>query len=175
MDGFLGRLDRALANTSPARIIEVGMGEGMITDRVRRRFPQACVMGLDLEDRDLQDSWRRNGLSGVIGDACRLPFADKSADLVLAIEVLEHLHDPGAALVELARVSRDRVVVSVPLEPLWRIGNLARRRYVSDWGNTPGHLQHWSRRGFASLVARHLEVLEVHQPLPWTMVVARSR
>jgi hypothetical protein len=30
----------------------------------------------------------------------------------------------------------------VPREPIWRIGNMARGRYLGDLGNTPGHIQH---------------------------------
>jgi 2-polyprenyl-3-methyl-5-hydroxy-6-metoxy-1,4-benzoquinol methylase len=94
---------------------------------------------------------------------------------VLAIEVLEHLADPTVALAEIARVARGTVVLSVPLEPLWRIGNLLRGRYVSAWGNTPGHIGHWRRREFVRLVSDFLEVVAVSSPVPWTMVAARPR
>ncbi len=60
----------------------------------------------------------------------------------------------------------------MPFEPIWRAGNLARGRYVRDLGNTPGHVNHWSRRGFARFVARRFEVEQVKSPLPWTMVRA---
>ena len=52
---------------------------------------------------------------------------------------------------------------------------MARGKYLSTLGNTPGHVQHWSRRAFARLVDRHFEVTAVHSPLPWTMVAARVR
>ncbi len=42
-------------------------------------------------------------------------------------------------------------------------------------GNTPGHLQHWSRAGFLRLVADYFEVVEVRTPLPWTMALCRPR
>lgn len=172
MDRFLAALDGAVAGLSPASIVEVGMGEGEVAGRMRRRFPAATLAGVDLFSPDLAEIWRRRELSGVVADARRLPFRDGCADLVLAIEVLEHIDDPGSALAEMARVGRGRVVLSVPLEPLWRMGNLLRRRYVREWGNTPGHVNHFSRRGFVALVARHLEVVKVYSPLPWTLVVA---
>jgi hypothetical protein len=91
---------------------------------------------------------------------------------VLAIEVLEHVPGPDAAL----RRARPRVltatlVASVPFEPVWRLGNMARRRYLRDLGNTPGHVNHWTRWGFgrASSAAR-FTVDRVASPLPWTMV-----
>ena len=65
-------------------------------------------------------------------------------------------------------------IVSVPREPLWRALNLGRLKYLRDLGNTPGHLQHWSRRSFLSFLERRLEVVAVRSPVPWTMALCRS-
>lgn len=173
MSGFLRCFDAALPGDSPRRVIEVGMGEGVIAARVRARYPGASLVGVDLPDGELREQWGGRHLTGVFGDIERLPFPGAAADLVLAIEVLEHVLDPEAAVAELARVASDRVILSVPLEPLWRAGNVLRGRYVSELGNTPGHVQHWGRRSFVRLVSRHLHVLGVFRPLPWTLVVAR--
>ena len=80
-----------------------------------------------------------------------------------------------ASLREIARVSRGAVVLSVPREPIWRAANMVRGKYVKEWGNTPGHVQHWSRRGFASLVGRHFDGVQVKSPFPWTVASARVR
>ena len=102
-----------------------------------------------------------------------MPFPDSSFDLVVAIEVFEHFADPDRALAELVRVGTDELIASVPLEPIWRVGNMVRGRYLGDLGNTPGHVNHWSRRGFSRFVAQRWDVTEVACPLPWTMVRAR--
>ena len=78
--------------------------------------------------------------------------------------------DP-AALAELSRVCSGAFIASVPFEPIWRVGNLARRRYVRDLGNTPGHLNHWSKASFVRMLARHGEIVAVRSPFPWTMVL----
>ena len=87
---------------------------------------------------------------------------------------MEHLDDPEAALDTVAALASPWAIISVPREPLWRVLNLARLKYVGELGNTPGHLHHWSRRGFARFVERRLEVVELHSPLPWTMALCRS-
>ncbi|MEX2553056.1 MAG: class I SAM-dependent methyltransferase, partial [Actinomycetota bacterium] len=171
---FLTEFDRALEGHSPATIVEIGMGEGVMAERLTSAFPEARLLGVDLFDPRLVEEWARKGLTGVVADACHLPLPDDSVDLAVAVEVLEHIPDPAAALAEIARIGRGRVVLSVPLEPLWRAGNIARGRYLSEWGNTPGHLNHFSRRGFVRLVERFLTVEKVVQPLPWTFVVARA-
>lgn len=175
--GFLRALDEALglAGRGPVgRVLEVGAGEGVIAARVAERFAAATVFGIDLGDESLVANWRERGLGGAFADAARLPFAAASFDLVLAVEVLEHLPRPDAALDEIARVARGPVLLSVPREPVWRAGNLARRRYVAAAGNTPGHVQHWGSRSFQRLVSDHLRVVRVWQPLPWTMVLAEA-
>jgi SAM-dependent methyltransferase len=102
-----------------------------------------------------------------------LPFARDEFDLASAIEVLEHVPDPEHTLAEMARCARGHLLVSVPREPLWRMLNMARGAYWSALGNTPGHLNHWSRRSFGQLLARYGEVAEVRSPFPWTMLLVR--
>ncbi|MGI8903885.1 MAG: methyltransferase domain-containing protein, partial [Solirubrobacteraceae bacterium] len=94
-------------------------------------------------------------------------------ELVSAIEVLEHVPDPDRTLGEMARVARGHLLVSVPREPLWRGLNLARCAYVRELGNTPGHVNHFSKKGFVKLLARHGEVIEARTPFPWTMALVR--
>jgi len=175
MRGFFAALDGHLAPLAPTRILEIGVGEGIVTSRVVERFPDAHMVGLDLPDEELAADWNARDLECAFGDAGRLPFPDDTFDLVLAIEVFEHLPEPAAAMAELARVGRDALVASVPFEPIWRIGNMVRGRYLGDLGNTPGHVNHWTHRGFTGLVAEHFDVVDRATPLPWTMVSARVR
>jgi hypothetical protein len=73
----------------------------------------------------------------------------------------------------MARVASRWILVSVPREPLWRGLNIARGAYLRELGNTPGHLNHWSKRSFAKLVGRHGEIVELRSPPPWTMALVR--
>lgn len=175
MAGFFAALDAALPADPPATVLEVGVGEGEVSARVRKRWPDATVVGADLPDDDLAGSWRLRGMTGLFADIARMPFPAKAFDLVLAIEVLEHVPDPDAALAELARLARGHLVLSVPREPIWRVANMARGRYLGALGNTPGHIQHWSRRGFVAQVGAHVDVVTVRTPFPWTMIGARAR
>ena len=172
MRGFLRRLDAMLAGLEPLRILEVGVGEGQVMSRLRERFEDVPILGVDLPDAAFAENWRERRLTCLFGDATALPFPDRSFDLVLAIEVLEHVPSPARALGELARVCSGTFIGSVPFEPIWRAGNIVRRRYVSDWGNTPGHVNHWTRWGFSRFVRGAFDVHEVSTPLPWTMVRA---
>ena len=94
---------------------------------------------------------------------------------MFTLEVLEHLDDPERALGEICRVSKRWVVCSVPREPVWRALNLMRLKYVGGLGNTPGHVNHWSKQGFTDFVSRRLDVRRRLSPFPWTMIVGEVR
>jgi ubiquinone/menaquinone biosynthesis C-methylase UbiE len=174
MAGFERALDELITRAAPASILDVGCGEGVLTGRWAERLGDAPVVGLDLADPELEAHWRarqRPNLRFVSARAEELPFADAEFDLVAAIEALEHVREPDQALAEMARVARRHMLVSVPREPLWRVLNVARGAYLSELGNTPGHLHHWSRREFVRLLARHGEPIEVRRPFPWSMAL----
>lgn len=179
MGGFLAALDRMLdrvdAQCPPRTVVEVGAGEGRITERLRTRFPDAAVIGLDLLDETMADGWHQLDTAMMFGDATALPFRTDGADLVVALEVFEHVPQPERMLAEVARVCDAVLVASVPREPIWRAGNLARGRYIGDLGNTPGHVNHWSSGAFRDFVGGAFDVDEVARPLPWTMLRAHVR
>jgi len=175
MSGFFGALDAMLEGLTPTTVVEVGAGEGRVTERLVERFPDATVIGLDLVDDDLAGDWAELGLPMFFGDATRLPFADDSIDLVVGLEVMEHIPQPERALREIARVCRHTTVLSVPREPIWRAGNMARGRYLRALGNTPGHVNHWTSRSFEQFVGTQFDVSHTRRPLPWTMLRGTPR
>jgi 2-polyprenyl-3-methyl-5-hydroxy-6-metoxy-1,4-benzoquinol methylase len=176
MAGFEGTLAELFGRAAPDSVLDVGCGEGVLTQRWARELGDRRVVGIDLEDPALQREWegrREPNLEYRIMKAERLPFADSEFDLVAAIEVLEHVPDPEHTVAEMARVARRHLLVSVPREPLWRALNVARGAYLRALGNTPGHLNHWSKRSFVELLSRHGDVVEARSPFPWTMLLVR--
>ncbi|MFN2624854.1 MAG: class I SAM-dependent methyltransferase [Mycobacteriales bacterium] len=171
---WVTRLDEVIARTTrdahaPRNPLEVGCGEGVISQRLHGRFGR-CV-SIDLPDAGLRAEWReRPGPAYLHADALRLPFGDDAFDLIVCVEVLEHLTDPAAGLRELARVSSRHLVLSVPREPIFRGSNLLAGRYVKDLGNTPGHLNHWSAAGFQRFASHVGSIREVATPFPWTIL-----
>ncbi len=96
---------------------------------------------------------------------------DNEFDLIFLLEVLEHLEFPEDALKELFRVSSKYVLISVPNEPIWRVANMARLQYLKDFGNTPGHINHFNESKLSKLIAPHGKVVKVFKPFPWLILL----
>lgn len=176
MDGFESSLDELFGLASPKSILDVGCGEGVLTEQWADRINGGRIVGVDLDDAKLKAEWtkrQRPNLEYVTVEPGSLPFADGEFDVATAIEVLEHVPDPEHTVAEMARCASGHLLVSVPREPIWRIVNFCRGQYMSDWGNTPGHVNHWSKRSFKAMLAQHGTVREVRSPFPWTMVLVQ--
>jgi 2-polyprenyl-3-methyl-5-hydroxy-6-metoxy-1,4-benzoquinol methylase len=176
MSGFERSLDELLDRAAPRSLLDVGCGEGVLVHRWAQRIGDGRLIGIDLEEDSIQAGWAKHqapNLEYRVMEAGTLPFADGEFELASAIEVLEHLPDPEQTLSEMARCAARHLLLSVPREPLWRMLNLARGAYWSQLGNTPGHLNHWSKRSIVELLSRHGEVVELRSPFPWTMLLVR--
>jgi 2-polyprenyl-3-methyl-5-hydroxy-6-metoxy-1,4-benzoquinol methylase len=177
MAGFERTLDELFERSAPTSVLDVGCGEGVLTEQWAQRLGSRPVVGIDLDDPKLGAHWsareQRANLDFRTMAAERLEYGDSEFDLVAATEVLEHVAEPRRALSEMARVANRWLIVSVPREPLWRALNLARGAYVRELGNTHGHLNHWSRGGFVKLLKGYGEVVDTRSPFPWTMLLVR--
>jgi 2-polyprenyl-3-methyl-5-hydroxy-6-metoxy-1,4-benzoquinol methylase len=176
MAGFESSLDELFETAAPRSILDVGCGEGVLTWQWAERLGNGRIVGIDLDDPKLRAEWetrRRPNLEYRAEEATSLSFADGEFDMATAIEVLEHVPQPGRTVAEMARVAQRWLLVSVPREPAWRITNMARGAYLKDLGNTPGHVNHWSKRSFVALLSRHGRVEHVRSPFPWTMLLVR--
>jgi SAM-dependent methyltransferase len=179
MAGFEGTLEELFTQADPQSLLDVGCGEGVLTHQWAQRLgDERRVVGIDLDDPALHAEWAKRtapNLEYRVMKAENLPFADREFDAATAIEVLEHVPDAEHTVAEMARVAKRWLLVSVPREPLWRGLNMARGAYWKDLGNTPGHVNHWSKRSFVALLSRHGDVVQARSPFPWTMLLVRLR
>jgi 2-polyprenyl-3-methyl-5-hydroxy-6-metoxy-1,4-benzoquinol methylase len=173
--GVRGLVEPALR--SGDTLVEVGCGAGYSTERLRRWLPAGVsICASDIGDTLVAATAHRNpGIPVFRQSAYALAMEDASVDVVVMMEVLEHLDAPERALDELARVARRHVLISTPREPVWRALNMCRGKYLGQWGNTPGHVQHWSRSGLIRLASTRFRVDAVRSPLPWTILLLSPR
>jgi len=177
INGFEKSLSGFVEDAAPASIHEIGCGEGYWVLRWGEQgfSVRGCDFSKDVIDIAQENAFNR-GLPKSLFQSRSiydLKIDEDSAELIVCCEVLEHIEDPEAGLKALQKVTMQSLILSVPKEPLWRILNLARGKYITSLGNTPGHIQHWSKREFIQLVSKYFEVAEVRSPFPWTMVFCR--
>ncbi|MGA9531678.1 MAG: class I SAM-dependent methyltransferase [Anaerolineales bacterium] len=170
---FLATIRSLLERLEFRTLLDAGSGEGVVLSGLNDRIPTNPV-GLDLDIERLLEATGA-GLQAPLlcANLHDLPFSETSFDVVLCLEVLEHVGDPARAVAELHRVTDKYLVASVPNEPWWRAGNFLIGRYWREWGNTPEHINHWTIGGFLRLLSPHFEVIEVRTPLLWTFVLAK--
>jgi ubiquinone/menaquinone biosynthesis C-methylase UbiE len=178
MANFEETLDDLWKQAAPNSILDVGCGEGVLTHKWAERLGDGRIVGIDLDEPELKAAWehrQRDNLEYKILEATKLPFADNEFELATAIEVLEHVPEPASTIAEMGRVAAKFVLVSVPREPMWRGLNMARGSYLKDLGNTPGHVNHWSKRAFIKELSAIGKVVEAKSPFPWTMLLVDVR
>lgn len=179
MRGFHQSLEELVAIAAPKTIHEIGCGEGYWIIEWNRKGIEA--RGSDFSSQVIQlaqENALENGFSPNLLKQLSIYDAspkNDSADLIVCCEVLEHLEDPNKGLIALQGIVENYVILSVPREPIWCALNMIRGKYLSRFGNTPGHIQHWSRSGFIRLVSNYFKVIEVMSPFPWTMLLAKRK
>lgn len=174
LEAFTGLVDRADVNEA----LEIGCGEAELSIHMAKKG--MTVRGCDIAPEAIEEARIRVATAGVDVELSTRRLEDfegrpDGARLVVCCEVLEHLDEPERGLKILSELADPWLLCSVPREPLWRVLNLARGRYIKDLGNTPGHVNHWSKRGFIDFVSQRFEIVEARSPLPWTMLLCRRR
>lgn len=146
----------AVAPLSPNRILEVGAGTGEFALRMATDLP-ACVVAIDSSARMVEIA-RAGGVDAQVADVQKLPFPDRSFDLVVANYVLFLVRDLQAALQEIARVISDSgcLVAATQTEQslpeLWTLlGAPARTKWSFSSENGAAVLGRW----FSDIEVRH--------------------
>lgn len=178
MQGFENTVKELVLLSAVTDIHEVGCGEGHLSSELMAMQGVSSVRGSDFSTQIIDMACRMHGSEGIVFKTASIYELDSekdSAELIVCCEVLEHLEEPRRALQVIQSLARPYCLLSVPREPLWRFLNIIRGKYMSSLGNTPGHIQHWSKQEFVQIVSRYFKIEEIRNPLPWTMLLCRRR
>ena len=88
-----------------AKTLDVGCGDGWLTRLIQERRPDIDIQGIDIMVRP------GTRVQVTAFDGHKIPFTDKSFDVVMLVDVLHHADDPFALLREAARVTRGRLII----------------------------------------------------------------
>lgn len=171
---FHRRVGEVVEDLEPRSILDVGCGEGFTIERLLGMNGRLPLQGVDYDLPALLEAKAKHpGVFFQMGDILRLPYASHSFELVLCLEVLEHLAEPTLAVEELGRVSAGQCLISVPNEPFFMLSNFLRGKNVRAWGNDPEHLQRWTAARFLGMLSERFRVERVMYPFPWVLALCR--
>jgi len=131
---------------SKLQILDAGMGFGQYSDRLARLFPAARLVGLEIDKAHLYggEAYFRAvhpDFRFTVGDVQILPFKSSSFDLIVTVDVMEHIPDDRATFAEYARVLRPggRLLMHTPRDTTpvgsshdhdhWEVGEHVRDGY----------------------------------------------
>ena len=169
IDNFYNKIKKIISDFgTDCRILEVGCGAGESSRKIFEMLAGRYFEASEFDERYVKKLLELN-LPYKISqeDVNNMHRKENEFDCVIFLEVLEHISDYEQALKELFRVSSKYVLISVPNEPLWRLLNIARFKYLKEAGNTPGHINHWSPSKLKKLLGKYGKVIKIESSLPW--------
>ncbi len=174
---LIDRLCQSVSGTLDATsgsITDIGAGEGLALQRVLAGISHERRPAIAVEyriDKVRRAAMRLPDIGAAVGDIGALPFADRSLPTVLCMEVLEHLSEPNRAVAEMGRITADHLIITVPYEPFFRLGNLCRGKNIKRFGNDPEHIQQFNRSALSALLTPHFGSVTIQNCFPWLLAV----
>jgi SAM-dependent methyltransferase len=164
---YLDRMAQHVRTLNPSTVLDAGCGEGYVYRGLQSRGVRAAWEGVDASDGAVRFASARNPeCRWSVGDLRAMSQRSQSAELVLCSQVLEHIPQPERVRDELARVAARWLLISVPLEPVFR--SICAVTVATGIGQDPGHVNFWTPgafRNFLRPVGRlaHWEWTSVYQ------------
>lgn len=167
------RSEIKLCDEDTPYLLDAGCGEGFITDLIQRELKSLRIKGMDHSEEAVAQAKRLfPAIDFDTEDIYNLGYGDNSFDIVICTEVLEHLTEPARGLSELLRVAKKTIILSVPNDPVFRIGNMMVLKNVTRFGNPIDHIQHWTKTGFLKWVQKNTNCnISYKSAFTWVIVV----
>lgn len=178
---FLHRLNNVFSSIccDNLKILDAGCGEGFISEQIYNSAKNAEITAVDISEEAIEYAKKHQNphIDFTVGDIFNLPYQDNSFDIVCAFEVLEHLQTPEKALNELNRLAKKFIILSVPNEPFFCLGNILSGKNIKRLGNPSDHINHYTLFGFKKFIEKNLhnkyDVIIVNC-LVWTLAIVKK-
>lgn len=170
--GFNNDLAALAASCQPQTILDVGCGEGFTTIKISQKLPHSNIAAIDISPKAIRYAKQNNYANNITynrGDISNLSHHKHAFDLVVCNEVLEHLTGYKQALANLCQSSSKYVLISIPNEPWFQLGNFLRLKYLKNLGNHPQHVNHWTKAQFKNLLSQYGQVVSIKTSSFWNI------
>lgn len=172
---FLGRIAATVQRLNVKTILDAASAQGYVIGYLRARMPHLSFVGVDIDTEALREARAEfPDVEFKEGDITSYEHPNP-VDLVLALEVFEHVEASERAFKNLARVDATHFLFSVPHEPFFRSMNFIRGRHWRRLGNHPEHVNLWSKARLKRDLEPYFEVIEDLSSFPWIIYLCRRK
>ena len=174
LDRFLNEILQMVGTIDVKKVLDLGCGEGFVINKLSKFYSYLEITGVDIDTKALDLARDLNPRAKFIEcDINNFQCEKKSFELVMLIEVLEHMKKPDEILRIVKNITSKYALISIPHEPLFRISNFLRCKNFFRFGNDPEHLQNWTKKQFLGLLKNDgFKILKIATPFPWVIVLA---
>ncbi len=173
---FQNKLLTLIKSTNARNVLDAGCGEGYLLSFLNNQIKDWHIEAFDINNELVAKAKHKTpNASLTVQDIYNCNYPDRSFDLVINTEVLEHLQDPRKALNEMGRLTKKWVILSVPNEPFFSLSNFICGKNILRLGNDAGHLNRWSTKSFIGLISRFFVITAVSKPFPWTIILCEKK
>jgi ubiquinone/menaquinone biosynthesis C-methylase UbiE len=163
MDKRTRRFLEAIRNLRKPKILEIGMGQGRFLKKITEFRPDAKLFGIDISRTAIKFAKNDPNLKGnfLIANAEKIPFPDDSFNVVVIMDVLEHVNNPKKVIPEVNRVLKPNGIFHfyVPCEnqPFTLDWCLRRLGIMKNFTKTSfGHVQYFSHNDIKKITSRYM-------------------
>lgn len=130
-------------------ILDVGCGLGFLTYFVRKKFPAAKIMSVDISPEAI-NHLKERGENAICGDILTMDFKNEKFDVIYMREVLEHLYEPAKYLNRVGELLKKRGLF------FFTTGNTAEIRNLKNWNyiRPGGHINYFNPGSIKDLFKR---------------------
>lgn len=178
---YSNNLVKLVTQVKHSYILNLGCGEGYdiknIYEKENINIEYCCGLDLNFEALKMARQVLTNiRFDAIKGDINNLPIRPNKFNLLLCLEVLEHLSCPEKVLIDISCHFNGYCIFTVPNEPLYRLTRLLLyRKNIKEFGNHPEHLNLWSKKAFYRLISKYYIIDQVVTSFPWTIILCHKK
>lgn len=172
---FLKKTASLIKEIKAKKILDIGCGEGQVINFLKKENSTLKFTGFDVSkeavDRVKKILPEEKFSVANIYQVDKI-FQNQGFDLVLILEVLEHLKQPDLALGKLKKLKTRYFLFSVPKEPWFSFGNFLMGKNITRLGRDKDHRWFWKREEFLDLLKQDFKIIKLINNPFWTIVLS---
>ncbi len=173
INGLLKKVLQQIQKLKAKEILDVGCGEGFTHQYFLGKDKSLKIVGIDQNKDLIEKAKKRNPLVSYFSNDLFSLKDEQNYDLLLMMEVLEHLEEPKKALLKINNLCK-KAIFTVPYEPWFSVFSLLSGKYLKTLGKHPEHLNFWNPKTLKKFLEEGYSEVSVLVSFPWLIAVCKK-